>query len=517
MTTVRARVLDAARGALAAIEAARGGIDDLNVYPVPDGDTGTNLALTVQAIVTALEGDGADDRLGLAHEVSRAALMGARGNSGVILSQIVRGAAEALAAFDDLALALRSASDAAYRAVREPVEGTMLTAIRELAEEAEGGGDLAAVIARGEDCVARTREMLPVLAEAGVVDAGAAGLVEILRGVAAVLEGVPLPKPSAAVAAPAIESIHQHLSEFKYCTAYVIEGEWLDPVAVEQELELLGDSLLVVGDSSTLKVHVHTDDPGRALSLGVARGSLANVEIANMHAQTLDRERRLLHAVPAPPAVARAVVAVAAGAGIRRLFENLGAHVIDGGRTMNPSTAELLAAVEATGAQETFLLPNDANVMLTAEHAAGAASVPVTVVPTTSLQAGLAAALAFDPNLECAGNREAMARAAAEIATGAVTVASRDVRANGLVIRKGSWLGLAGGVPLAGGDGFEDVARAVAERLLEEPRGILTLLTGERPPPLDGLLVDLAAAHPDIELEVHEGGQPHYVLLLSAE
>jgi DAK2 domain fusion protein YloV len=514
---MRARVLEVARGALAAIEAARGRIDDLNVYPVPDGDTGTNLALTVQAIVTALEGEGPDDRAGLAHEVSRAALMGARGNSGVILSQIVRGAAEALAGFDDLALTLRSASDAAYRAVRRPVEGTMLTAIRELAEEAEAGGDVAAVIARGEDCVARTRELLPVLAEAGVVDAGAAGLVEIVRGVAAALEGRPLPEPAVMVAAPAVESIHQRLSEFKYCTAYVIEGERLDPVAVEHELEPLGDSLLVVGDPSALKVHIHTDDPGRALSLGVARGSLANVEIANMYAQTLDRERRLLHAVPAPPPVACAVVAVAAGAGNRRLFENLGAYVVDGGRTMNPSTAELLGVVEAIGAREAILLPNDANVILTAEHAAEAAPVPVGVIPTTSLQAGLAAALAFDPGLGRAGNQEAMTRAAAEVATGAVTVASRDVRTDGLVIEKGSWLGLTEGVPLTGGDGFDAVARAVAERLLEQPRGILTLLTGEAPPPLDGLLADLAAAHPELELEVHDGGQPHYALLLSAE
>jgi DAK2 domain fusion protein YloV len=514
---LRARVLEAARGARAAIEAARGRIDDLNVYPVPDGDTGTNLALTVQAVVTALEGEGPDDRAGLAHEVSRAALMGARGNSGVILSQIVRGAAEALAGFDDLALALRSASDAAYRAVRKPVEGTMLTAIRELAEEAESGGDLAAVIARGEACVSRTREMLPALAEAGVVDAGAAGLVEIVRGVAAALAGMPLPEPAEAIAAPALESIHQRLSEFKYCTAYVIEGERLDPVAVEHELELLGDSLLVVGDPSALKVHIHTDDPGRALSLGVARGSLANVEIANMHAQTIDRERRLLHAVPAPPPVGCAVVAVAAGAGNRRLFENLGAHVVDGGRTMNPSTAELLAVVEAVGAREAILLPNDTNVILTAEHAADAASVPVTVIPTRSLQAGLAAALAFDPELGRNGNEAAMARAAVEVATGAVTVASRDVRTDGQLIRKGAWLGLADGVPLAGGDGFDAVARAVADRLLEQPRGILTLLTGDVLPPLDGLLADLAAAHPEVELEVHEGGQPHYALLLSAE
>ncbi len=197
-------MLGLARGAQAAIEAARARIDDLNVYPVPDGDTGTNLALTVAAVVEALEAGSGDDRAALAHEATRAALMGARGNSGVILSQIVRGAAESLAASDELAPALRAASDAAYRAVRRPVEGTMLTAIRELAEEAEAGGDLAAVVARGEDCVLRTRELLAVLAEAGVVDAGAAGLVEIVRGIAGVLAGEPLPERIVRLQPPAI-------------------------------------------------------------------------------------------------------------------------------------------------------------------------------------------------------------------------------------------------------------------------------------------------------------------------
>jgi dihydroxyacetone kinase-like predicted kinase len=185
---------------------------------------------------------------------------------------------------------------------------------------------------------------------------------------------------------------------------------------------------------------------------------------------------------------------------------------------MNPSTAELLAAIEASGAAEAILLPNDANVVLTAEHAAAAARVPVGVIPTTSVQAGLAAAVAFELGLDRARNEESMAEAAAGVATGAVTVASRDVDTDGVVIREGDWLGLAGGVPIVGGDAFDEVARAVAARLLEQPRGILTLLTGEGPlPPLDGLLADLAAMHPDVEVEVHEGGQPHYALLLSAE
>jgi uncharacterized protein len=515
---MRERALELARAALAAIEAARSRIDDLNVYPVPDGDTGTNLALTLRAVVEELESAGTGDRAALAHEVSRAALMGARGNSGVILSQIVRGAAESLAESDDLAAALRGASDAAYRAVRKPVEGTMLTAIRELAEEAEAGGDLVAIVARGDDCVRRTRELLPVLAEAGVVDAGAAGLVEILRGIAGSLEGAPLPAaPMVDRPAPTVEAVHQHLSEYRYCTAFVVEGDRLDPDELERSLEPIGDSLLVVGDSSALKIHVHTDDPGRALSLGVSRGTLANVEIADMHAQTLERERRLLRSVPEPAELPCALVAVVAGPGNRRLFENLGVHVVDGGRTMNPSTSELLAAVGASGAREAILLPNDRNVVLTAEHAAEAAQIPVSVVPTTTIQGGLAAALAFDPGLERETNLATMGEAAEDVGTGAVTIASRDVETNGIGIRKGAWLGLADGSPVAGGDTFEEVARAVVAHLLEQPRGILTFLTGEAPEPLDGLLAELADTHPELELEVHEGGQPHYALLLAAE
>jgi DAK2 domain fusion protein YloV len=511
-------VLGLARGALAGIEAARERIDDLNVYPVPDGDTGTNLALTVRAVVDALEAAGTDERAALAHEASRAALMGARGNSGVILSQIVRGAAESLAYSDDLAAALRGASDAAYRAVRRPVEGTMLTAVRELAEEAESGGDLTAVLARGDDCVRRTREMLPVLTEAGVVDAGAAGLLEIVRGIAGAVFGAPLPEPTPVLAAvPTIDSVHQHLSEFKYCTAFVVEGDRLDSDALEGELEQLGDSLLVVGDPSALKVHIHTDDPGRALSLAGARGTIANVEIADMHAQTLDRERRLLQVLPGAAETRCALVAVASGRGLRELFESLGARVVDGGRTMNPSTSELVAAVEEGGAPEAILLPNDPNVVLAAEHAAEASRVPTAVVPTASLQAGLVAAVAFDPSRSRTENAASMEAAAAGVGTGAVTIASRDVRLNGVSIDKGAWVGLAEGRPVAGGDSFDEVARAVVSHLLERPRGILTFLSGEQPQPLDGLVAELAASHPELEIELHDGGQPHYALLIGAE
>jgi DAK2 domain fusion protein YloV len=504
-------------GARAAIEAHRRRIDDLNVYPVPDGDTGTNLTLTVRAIDEALQKDGPEDRPGLAHEISRAALMGARGNSGVILSQIVRGACDALAESDDLARAFRSASDAAYRAVKKPVEGTMLTAIRSMADASEHGGDLATIIARGDDTVAQTRDMLPVLKEAGVVDAGAAGLVEIVRGIQAALTGEALPPPPELEQDIGIDAIHQELSRYRYCTVFVVEGETLDADDLEAELERIGDSLLVVGDPTALKVHVHTDDPGRALSLGVARGIVGGVEIANMHAQTLEREDRLLHAVPDDEAAACAVVAVTAGSGNRALFESFGASVVDGGSTMNPSTADILAAVESADAGEVVVLPNNGNVIMSAEQAAEHSGKHVRVVPTRSIQAGLAALVAFDPAAAAPENAAAMQEAADGVATGAVTIASRDVQLNGVAVRSGTWLGLADGEPVAGGDTFDEVARTVLDTLLREPRDVLTLLTGADAPELDQLLTYIRAEHPELELDVHQGGQPHYPLLLAAE
>ncbi len=519
---MREQVLGLARAALASISAHRRRIDDLNVYPVPDGDTGTNLTLTVRAVVEALEAPGPDDRVALAKDVSRAALMGARGNSGVILSQIVRGATEALAESDDVAKALRSASDAAYRAVKKPVEGTMLTAIRELADAAQRNADLASVVAAGDASVLRTREMLPVLREAGVVDAGAAGLVEILRGIAASLAGEELPEaPVADEEEAGLEAIHQELSPYRYCTVFMVEGANLDAEKLEHELELLGDSLLVVGDRTALKVHVHTDDPGAALSLGVAQGTIDGIEIANMHQQTAQREARLLQAVADPRtdagAAACGLVAVAAGAGNRSFFESYGAVVVDGGATMNPSTADLVAAIEAAEEAEVLVLTNNGNVIMSAEAAVATAQHPARVVPTRTLQAGLAAILAFDPALSAAENAVAMEAAVEAVATGAVTIASRDVQLNGVAVRKGTWLGLADGEPVAGGEAFDDVARAVVEALLAEPRGLLTLLTGEQPPPLETLVADLEATHPELELEVHDGGQPHYALLLAAE
>jgi len=449
--------------------------------------------------------------------------MSARGNSGVILSQIVRGAADALAESDDLDRAFRGASDEAYAAVRKPVEGTMLTVIRELAEAAEAAPPLepvdllALLVERGDEAVARTPEQLDVLREAGVVDAGGAGLVELVRGLAAAAAGKEPVAPAVAAPRLSLEAVHQEPSRYRYCTTFVVEGDGLDAEALEPELERLGDSLLVVGDPSALKVHVHTDDPGAALSLGTCAGTIEGVEINDMHVQTEEREERLLAALPGG-ASRSAVVAVVAGEGNRRLFEDLGAErIVEGGQTMNPSTADLLAAVDATAADEVVLLPNNSNVVLTAEQAARVAGKPVQVVPTESIPAGLAALVAFLGERSADENAAVMREALAGVVTGEIAVASRDASADGVPVREGEFLALLDGEAVDAGAGFDEVARALIERLLAEPRDVLTLLRGEGAPSLNGLLDELAERHPDLELDVHDGGQPHYQLLLLAE
>ena len=517
-----------AGAALANLERHRRRINALNVYPVPDGDTGTNLTLTVRGIVEALERSSATAADELAAQAQRAATMEAKGNSGVILSTIVRGMAPVLAregALDGprLAEALRAGTTAAYEAVTHPVEGTMLTVVREMAEEAERpetstlsfAEALGRAVARGDDAVARTPELLDTLRDAGVVDAGGVGLVELARGVLHELTGEPLPDVPDVVGELTDESIHQEESVLRYCTTFVVEGDDLVREDLEGELERIGDSLLVVGDRTAMKVHVHTDEPGTALAVGTARGTIAGVEIANMHAQTQHREERLLHVVPD---VQSEVVAVVVGEGNRRLFESLGAtSFVEGGQTMNPSTADLVAAVERTGAAEVVLLPNNSNVIMSAEQAAELAGKPVQVVKSDSIPGGLAAIVSFDPQRSAAENAEEMRETLDAVATGEVTIASRDAQLNGLAVPKGNYLGLAEGEAVSVGEDFERVVNDVVERLLAEPRAVLMLLCGEGAPDVDDLVAAISERHPDVEVDVQEGGQPHYPLLLSAE
>jgi fatty acid kinase len=522
-----------ARSALQNLEAHRRRIDDLNVYPVPDGDTGTNLVLTLRSIVEALDASDAATSQAVAKDVTRAALMGARGNSGVIFSQVVRGFVEVLGVHEGvssslLSKAFRGASDTAYRAVKRPVEGTMLTVIREMAEESERkehrgahpNALLQAVLARGEDALARTPEMLDILRNAGVVDAGGAGLVEIARGMVYGATGEELPEVPVEGESLALDAIHQELSEYRYCTVFVVEGEALDKDALEEQLEEIGDSLLVVGDPAALKVHVHTDDPGRALTLGTALGVVEGVEIANMHVQTAQREVRLLEGSPTSVATLETgLVAVCPGRGNRRLFESLGAtRVIEGGQSMNPSAADILEAIEAVPAETVLVLPNNSNVVLTAEQAAALSEKAVRVIPSKSVQAGFAAMSRFVPTSSPEENEEAMLEELAGSVTGEITVASRDATIDGVEIREGAYLGLVDDVAVASGPDLDTVVHEVVDRVLAGGQTYLTILTGEDAPPLDGLLTALEGRHPGLEaLDVHEGGQPHYPLLVVAQ
>jgi fatty acid kinase len=510
--------LGLARAALAALEASRARIDDLNVYPVPDGDTGTNMGETARAAVAALERDSRAD-------VVRAVLMGARGNSGVILSQLVRGAVEALAGAEEidaglLAKALRGASDAAYAAVRDPQEGTILTVARVLAERAEeiGSGEppigeaLADVLARGEVALAETMEQLDVLKQAGVVDAGAAGLLEILRGIAAHVRGEALPELVSITAPIPLKAVHQKRSRFRYCTSFFVEGEEVDPAELEEEFGRLGDSLLVVGGHGAVKVHVHTDEPGRALALATAKGVVEEIDIKNMHVQTAERTERLEREVGQTGAVA-----VVLGEGNKRLFESLGAATVEGGQTMNPSTADILAAVESLPETDVVVLPNSKNVVMAAELAAEASGKNVDVIPTHSLQAGLGALVAYEARLPLAENATAMREAADSVRAGSVALASRSTTVESLDVKEGEFLGLVDGKPVSSGDELEPVAAAVVDALVSEGADIVTVLVGKGAGGADAVVDSLRAAHPALEVEVHDGGQPHYPLLFAVE
>ena len=396
----------------------------------------------------------------------------------------------------------------------------MLTVARELAEKAEAlvGSDppvaeaLGELVAHGERALAATTDQLDVLRQAGVVDAGGAGVLELLRGIAAHVRGEPLPELEAVSGGLPLEAVHQELSRYRYCTSFFVEGETVDPEELERELTKLGDSLLVVGGPGVVKVHVHTDEPGAALVLATERGVIEEVDIKNMHVQTADRTERLER-----EAGVTGAVAVVLGAGNRRLFESLGASTVEGGETMNPSTADLLAAIEALPEQGVVLLPNSKNVVLAAEQAAEQSGKDVRVIPTRNLQAGLGALVAFDVGRPLDENVAEMEEAAAAVRAGSVARASRSAKFGDVDVAEGEFLGLVDGEPVASGKILEPVATDVVARLVGDGADVLTVLIGDGAGESDEVVDAIRAAHPGLEVEVHEGGQPHYPLLFAVE
>jgi fatty acid kinase len=531
------RVVEAA---YAQLEQRRQEVNDLNVFPVADGDTGDNMALTMRAVMSELDrldGQPVDRRArdAIVHAVARAALMGARGNSGVILSQIVRGAAEELASRPGelvdpvlVAAAFASAADAAYESVRDPAEGTMLTVIREMAHavsqhlahmdrqrlSADAGdsdqdellAEVLAVAAKaGQEAVERTPEQLEVLAEAGVVDAGAHGLVVILAGIVAGLRGELDATPEIAHHQPPRQTRPHHFdSRFRYCTNFIVTGQGLDPRSFVRRLEEIGDSVLVVGDQATLKVHVHTDEPEVAVAVFEGAGDVQRLDVGDMREQIAERERRLAPA-------RTGVVAVAAGEGLKSMFEGLGAHVVDGGATLNPSTYEILAGIHEVPAEEVLVLPNSPNVILAAQEAAKLSEKPARVVASSSQQAALAALVELDPECDAAGNAERLESALAEIRWGSVAPAAR-ADSQGRFVR-GDAVGFAGEEVVAWG-GAGSTLSATIEQLVGEVE-IVTVIEGQGAPiPLDELPLELPEG---IELELCRGGQPHYWWLIAAQ
>jgi uncharacterized protein len=528
--------------AYAYLEERREEVNDLNVFPVADGDTGDNMAMTMRAVMEEL--DRLEDievdeagRTELVQALARAALMGARGNSGVILSQIVRGAAEELASRPGelidpvlVASAFASAADAAYASVREPAEGTMLTVFREMAHsiarqlsrlEAEKqrfdhevsdeqqdailAEVLERAIADGQRAVERTPEQLAVLRESGVVDAGGYGLVLILAGVVAGLRGESAAVPEVSHhAAPRLSRPDHEDSRYRYCTNFIVSGRGLAARDFLPRLEGLGDSVLVVGDEATLKVHVHTDEPEGAVALFEGAGEVINLDVADMREQVAERRARLAGG-------RTGALAVVAGDGFERLFGELGAHVVPGGETLNPSTYELLAGIHEVPADEVLVLPSSSNVIMAAERACELSEKPARVVSSTSQQESLLVLVELDHEASMEENCERLGVALEGIASGGVAAAARD-DAQGR-FRKGDAVGFAGGEIVAWGGAGSTLA-ATIEHLTGEAE-IVTVIAGEDAPIPIG---EIDPHVPDgVEVETHEGGQPSWWWLLAAQ
>ena len=530
------------------------GINRLNVYPVPDGDTGTNMARTLDAVVAEL--DLADAELdSTCNAISHGSLMGARGNSGVILSQILRGLVGTLKGATDLtatkvAEGLKAASAAAYQAVLKPIEGTILTVVRESADAAATSaasgaslvGMLRAARSAGKAALDNTPELLPVLKDAGVVDAGGAGYLLFLDSALFVVDGDPLPEPNEGdgPSEAQLELVsHRHatdggldVSEQRYEVMYFVDllDEHIEDL--KQSWGEIGDSIVVVGGDGLWNCHVHTNDIGAAIEAALnldGRPKQIRVtdlfeEMAEEHAvreAALKNEPSRTGAGFGLPAVMCAVVAVASGDGLAELFGQLGVQgVVTGGQTLNPSTAELLAAVEAVNADQVVVLPNNKNIIPVAEQLDELTTKTVRVVPTTSMPAALAALVVYDPEADADVNFEEMTEGAQSVATGEITQAVRDTNSDVGAITAGDWIGLVRGDGIVSVSGSLDgAACALLDHLITPGREIVTVITGRdaNAGHTDALLAWLVEHRPDVQVEVHRGGQPLYPYLFGVE
>ncbi|MFZ6004884.1 MAG: DAK2 domain-containing protein [Actinomycetota bacterium] len=529
-----------------ALAAHKEGINRLNVYPVPDGDTGTNMALTLLSVCEEVQASGSD-LASVCKAISHGSLMGARGNSGVILSQILRGISGVAADAGGLdggstAAALTAASDAAYQAVMRPVEGTILTVVREASEAATaaaaGDGDLVTVLeaaqAQGQDALARTPEMLPVLKEAGVVDAGGAGFLLFMDALLHVVDGREMPEPVEVAGPLPIDPLlghapgeHGDISGLRYEVMYFLEAPDEAIPAFKDVWAGIGDSIVVVGGDGIWNCHIHTDDIGASIEAAIDIGKPTKIRVTDLIEQ-VEEERWVRDAVDAfadAPAhlttpVTCAVVAVATGDGIRRIFHSLGVQgIVTGGQSMNPSTAELIAAVEKVPADHVVILPNNKNIIPVAEQVDEHTSKTVVVVPTKGITEGFAALLAYDPEALAPDNGAEMADAASNVVAGEVTQAVRDSSCDVGPIATGDWLGIARDGIRSVEPQLADAATRLLEELVTDRHEIVTIIEGEGATAASTRHITewLSENRPDAAAEVHHGGQPLYPYLFGIE
>ncbi|WP_342498451.1 DAK2 domain-containing protein [Bacillus sp. FSL M8-0350] len=529
-------------------------VDALNVFPVPDGDTGTNMNLSMTSGAKAVEETNTDHigKVGVA--LSKGLLMGARGNSGVILSQLFRGFSKHIEQKEtidakEFALALQAGVDTAYKAVMKPIEGTILTVAKDAAKKAvavsaaEDQIDrvLELTIEEARASLDRTPDLLPVLKEVGVVDSGGKGLLCVYEGFLASLRGEELPPKSASlptlkelVSAEHHKSAQSHMNtediEFGYCTEFMVKFEEdkqsFDENAFREDLSEFGDSLLVVSDDTLAKVHIHAEQPGDVLSYAQRYGSLINMKIENMreqHSSIVNEEREHVPTAPKAPAAEKqrfGVVSVAMGEGIADLFKSIGASVvIEGGQTMNPSTEDIVTAIESVHAETVFILPNNSNIVMAAKQAATVSNREVVVIPTKTVPQGMSALLSLNETASNEDNERAMLEAIDHVKSGQITFAVRDTQIDGIDIAKGDYMGLFNGKITLTAKNQLDAAKELLTKMVTEDDEIVTIIKGEdaSSDELDALQAFIEETFEDVEVEVHDGKQPLYSYILAVE
>jgi DAK2 domain fusion protein YloV len=530
------------RAGLAWLERHQDVINSLNVYPVPDGDTGTNMLLTMQSAFREIQ-DSPESEVGvIAQKVAYGALMGARGNSGVILSQIFRGFARSLdgkEAFDtvEFSAALREAAKTAYKGVIKPVEGTILTVAREAAEAsvpaAATSRDLCYVLEQvvheARASVTRTPTLLPILAEAGVVDAGGQGLLIILEGMLRRARGESVAVDAELEKDVDLQPFHLGAEEgFGYDIQFIIHGEGLNVEEIEDKIASMGDSALVVGDTRAVKVHVHSPEPGTPINYGASLGSLSRVIVENMQEQYQEflLSKAQVGDKVSRPATSRdflcpvGTVVVAPGPGLQDVFESLGASVVvSGGQTMNPSTEDLLAAIDRVPCEDVIVLPNNKNIIMAARQAAGLSNKDVAVVPTITVPQGIGALLALNYQADLQTNARVMEEAGKAIQTAEITSAVRSAQVNGVRVEEGEVIALVNGALTAKGESPSEVSVQALQEMHAADHEIITIYYGETigRDEAQALTDEIATLFPDQEIELVDGGQPYYHYILSAE